>query len=197
LESWVYAHGYPETVQSYKGSVHTSGLFFELLSALDIYGDAAPVYSQGEDRRFRSHRILHEFLQTDPSFKLDELSAKLTLAVFAHNSTRSVRGNPSPYKKAFGRTPVRPMDLPLLPHGKVGASGSILILDLREEYHQTINAFLGRKPTEKDHEPTPLSEDTQEDKVYGGKENTPIICMTSLDDIDPKGMPHIARPQDI
>ena len=197
LESWVYAHGYPETVQSYKGSVHTSGLFFELLSALDIYGDVTPVYSQGEDRCFRSHRILHKFLQTDPSFKLEELPAKLTLAVFAHNSTRSVRGNPSPYEKAFGRSPVLPMDLPLLLHERVGASGSILVLDLREEYHQTIKAFLGRKPTEKDREPTPLSEDTQGDKVYGGKENTPIICITSLDDIDPKGMPHIARPQDI
>ena len=71
------------------------------------------------------------------------------------------------------------------------------MLDLRKEYHQTIKASLGRKRIKKNPESAPLSEDTQEDKVYGGKENTPTIREINLNDIDPRGMPYLLGPQDI
>ena len=69
--------------------------------------------------------------------------------------------------------------------------------DLREEYHQTIKASLGRELIEKNPESAPLSENTQEDKVDEGKENTPTIRVTGLDDIDPREMPGLVGPQDI
>ena len=48
VESWVYVYGYPETLYSYRGLAHISELFFELLSALDIYRDVTRCTHQGE-----------------------------------------------------------------------------------------------------------------------------------------------------
>ena len=196
LEGWVYVYGYPETLYNYRGLAHISELFFELLSSLDIYRDVTPVYAPEGDLTVRSHRILYNLLQSDPRFDLDDFTAKLTLAVFAHNSTRLMGGGFSPYENAFGHSPVLPVNLSLLRHQRTGDGGPILVQDLREGYHRDIAAFPEAELIDNKPESAPLSEDIQEDKVNEEEENAPATGGTGLDDLDPRERLGQATPHD-
>ena len=193
LENWVHVYGCPETLYNYRGLDHISELFFELLSSLDIYRGTTPVYSTEVDLAVKSHRILRNLLQADPRFDLDDFTAKLTLAVFAHNSTPIKEGDCSPYENAFGHPPVLPVDLLSLRHQRTGDVGHPLVQDLRQRYYQNVAALpeaelVGNKP-----ELTTLSEDIQEDEKE--KEgNTPDTNGTDLDEPCSKERLGLATP---
>ena len=193
LENWVQVYGCPEILYNYRGLDHISELFFELLSSLDICRGTTPVYSAEVDLTVESHRILRNLLQADPRFDLDDFTAKLALAVFAHNSTPIKGGDCSPYENAFGQPPVLPVDLASLRHQRAGDVGHSLVQDLRQRYYQNVVAppeadLVGDKP-----ELTTLSEDIPENEK-GKERNTPDTKVTDLDELCSKERLGLATP---